>query len=152
MKKFVLIALALVMALSLLTACGDKTDTGSTGGNNSTPGTSQGGNDNDKDYWFDNVFTQQVPKPQYGFKKETSIDSHTFTAYPDWTREQAKSYVTELEAAGFAIWGSVIDDDDKYMAYLENADGSYTVTVNQDSDSTVARSNSLVISNSTATN
>jgi hypothetical protein len=150
-----------VLVLSLA-ACGGG-NSGNTGGNSSTtppatsdnsttPPASQDGNDNDKDYWFDNVFTQQVPKPQCGFKNEASINSHTFTAYPDWTREQAKSYVTELEAAGFAIWGSVIDDDDEYMAYLENADGSYTVTVNQDSDSTVARSNSLVISNSTATN
>jgi predicted small secreted protein len=47
MKKAITLALVLVLALSLLTACGgkDNTGTGSTGGNNSTPGTSQGGND-----------------------------------------------------------------------------------------------------------
>ncbi|MDR1927464.1 MAG: hypothetical protein LBQ33_02350 [Oscillospiraceae bacterium] len=45
MKKTIALALALVLALSLLTACGSSDSTGATGGNSGTPETSQGGND-----------------------------------------------------------------------------------------------------------
>jgi hypothetical protein len=56
MKKAITLALVLVMALSLLTACGgkDNTGTGSTGGNNTTPPASQGENsdgENTADDW-----------------------------------------------------------------------------------------------------
>jgi hypothetical protein len=71
MKKAITLALVLVLALSLLTACGskDNTGTGSTGGNNSTPGTSQGGSNNGggtaiKDTKIDNW--QAVVKDYFG--------------------------------------------------------------------------------------
>ncbi|MDR0916292.1 MAG: hypothetical protein LBN02_03795 [Oscillospiraceae bacterium] len=44
MKKAITFALVLVLALSLLTACGEKDNGGSTDGNNTTPPASQGGN------------------------------------------------------------------------------------------------------------
>jgi hypothetical protein len=42
MKKILLLVLALALVVSLA-ACGEKDNTGSTGGNSNTPGTSQGG-------------------------------------------------------------------------------------------------------------
>jgi uncharacterized lipoprotein YehR (DUF1307 family) len=154
MKKVITLALALMLALSLA-ACGGNSDngggstttppsnSGTTTPPSNTPSTSQGGNETtpsnnggntvgDAAGWPDNEFTQQVPKPQYSFTQESSGDSTTCRTYPDWTKEQAKAYVTELESAGFAINNSVADYDDQYLAYLQNADQTYKVAVHWD--------------------
>jgi hypothetical protein len=104
MKKIIILALALVMLLSLFTACGDKTDTGSTGGN-STAGTSQSGeNKGGGERWADNDLTKLVPKPNVGTIGEITLNGDdTCLLSMEWDFEDAKAYVEQAKSAGYTL-------------------------------------------------
>ncbi|MDR0917219.1 MAG: hypothetical protein LBN02_08570 [Oscillospiraceae bacterium] len=102
MKKAVALALVLVLALSLLAACGGNDNTGSTGDDNSTP--TQGGNDtapSDNGGGADDADTltaanwQQVIKEVYGFD---------LTVPSDWTfREGKKQNINPAYSVQFTL-------------------------------------------------
>ncbi|MDR1536479.1 MAG: hypothetical protein LBU32_00490 [Clostridiales bacterium] len=102
----------LVLALSLLTACGgnDNGGTDSTGGNSTTPPASQGGNDTTPsnnggatEEWPDNEYTQQVPKPPFTYTGNVEVMSTFMAEFSDLTIEGALSYEEELIAYGFSV-------------------------------------------------
>ncbi|MDR0841069.1 MAG: hypothetical protein LBN26_06765 [Christensenellaceae bacterium] len=123
MKKLIALSLALILALSLLTACG-----GNSGGGSSTPpadnttttppadNTPSGGNEtapNDSGAdatfaageWPDNDWTKQVPKPSAGTIGNVGTmgdGDKTLYIKMDWTREEAAAYCDELVAGNFS--------------------------------------------------
>jgi hypothetical protein len=105
MKKTITIALALVLALSLLTACGSNDNTGSTGGNSNTPGTSQGGGDNggnDSAKWPDNEYTAGLSKPNGTLQVVTEQATHNeLTISMKWELADAQEWIKSLEKAGY---------------------------------------------------
>ena len=116
MKKIVLLALALVLALSLV-ACSGNTDND---GNNSTnPPASQDSNDNTpaftKGLWPDNDWTKQVPKPSAGEVGDVGTmgaEDKTLYIVMDWTREEAEAYCDEVIAGKF---------DQNVLAYYKDS-------------------------------
>jgi hypothetical protein len=117
MKKIIFIALALVLTLSLFTACGsDDNDCGSTTPPaNSTPngdnGTGNSANYNGgasvNEYeWPDNKWTQYMPKPAGELSDDPTEDVTGSTSSTCWFtiiggRDDAKTYVEQLIAYGY---------------------------------------------------
>jgi|GEM_PF-3263567 len=157
MKKLLALALIMVLALSLLTACGGGNSNTPSGGNSTTPPTSsednsptptestapensstptpQGGGEE----WPDNDFTQQIPNPAWGSLYKTSvIPDMLFSAnYRTVSAEQAKEYAEELENVGFDTDLSVSDSDVVYSFGAKNADGySVGITLTMDKGET----------------
>ncbi len=120
MKKLVIIALVMVLALSLA-ACGGN-DTPSNSGNNSTStppsstntpaqttpsSTSESTPDTAPAFvegeWPDNEWTQQLTEPSAGtVGKIGTMGAENQTLYikMDWTREEAAAYCDEITAVG----------------------------------------------------
>jgi hypothetical protein len=130
MKKLFALMLALVLALSLLTACGGNGNGGSTNGDNTTPPASQGGNDTTPsnnsggEEWPDNEYTEQVPTPPFTSTKVATLDDTFIAAFSDLTIEGAKSYEAELIAYGFSVVTAYSTDGSAYhKTHLENKAG-----------------------------
>ncbi|MDR0916392.1 MAG: hypothetical protein LBN02_04295 [Oscillospiraceae bacterium] len=132
MKKIIVLALVLVLALSLLTACGGKDN----GGGSATPPASNntpdngGGNANADDKWPDNEYTQQLPKPTFTISSSSAYSGggYIFTC-KEATFDECKAYVETLKSSGFTIdeGGGVLGSEISWNA--KNADG-YKVLVN----------------------
>jgi ABC-type glycerol-3-phosphate transport system substrate-binding protein len=105
MKKIITLALVLVLALSLLTACGSK-DNG--GGSTATPLASQGGNNNTAKEWPDNKYTAGLPKPSGEILDVAVADKYGYTTVDmKWTKEEAQTYGEALTSAGVPGIGSM---------------------------------------------
>ncbi|MDR0906739.1 MAG: hypothetical protein LBN00_11325 [Oscillospiraceae bacterium] len=111
MKKRILsLALALVLTLSLLAACGGGSSTTTPPANSTTTvppanNTPSGGNTFTAGEWPDNDWTKQVPKPSAGKIGKIGTKGEgdkTLSIKMDWTREEAAAYCDELVAGNFS--------------------------------------------------
>ncbi len=134
MKKIVLLALALVLALSLA-ACGgndnSSTPSGNSGGNTTNPSASQGGNDNTPAFtegeWPDNDWTAQLPKPTAGTIGKVSTmgsENQTLSIKMTWTREEASAYCDEARSGGFNVNAIAYYEDTPSLSTLLEAENS----------------------------
>ncbi len=134
MKKFLVIALALILALSLAACGGGSSTTPSSGSGTSAPPASSSAPtssapsstpDNTPDSntpafvageWPDNEWTQQLPKPSAGTVGNVSTagaENQTLSIKMDWTREEAAAYCDEITAAGLF--------DQNVLAYYQDS-------------------------------
>jgi hypothetical protein len=135
MKKILMLAVALMLALSLA-ACGGNSDTpttssGGNGGNSTNPPASQGGNDNTPAFtegeWPDNDWTAQLPKPAAGtIGKVSSVGSEnqTLSIQMTWTREEASAYCDEARSGGFNVNAIAYYEDTPSLSTLLEAENS----------------------------
>ena len=105
MKKTISIALVLVMALSLLTACGGDSDTATSGGSNGTnPPASQSGNGNDTspsgNTGGDSKLANEWPKAIY--------DPYNIPAYTDGNIVCVDKSPYSIPSAGSHVEGSAV--------------------------------------------
>jgi ABC-type glycerol-3-phosphate transport system substrate-binding protein len=108
MKKLIALALVLVLALSLLAACGGSSNSGgstaappATDAGTSTPPAPQGGNDNTAKEWPDNKYTEGLPKPSGEILDVAVADKYGYTTVDmKWTKEEAQACGEALTAAG----------------------------------------------------
>jgi hypothetical protein len=130
MKKAITLALVLVLALSLLTACGGNDNGGgstttppannsTTNPPSSTPPASQGGNETTPSNngvsveWPDNEFTQQIPKsdaPLFDVLGPSSLmegmpENMNLMFRSDDAEMQCRDYIEQLQGAGFTLPG-----------------------------------------------
>jgi ABC-type glycerol-3-phosphate transport system substrate-binding protein len=128
MKKIIILVLALIMALSLLTACGsnDNGGTGSTGGNDSAPPASQGGNNNGgaAKEWPSDKFTAEIPKPESGILTYIDTREMTGTYSMDWTKEEMLAYVEQVKAAGWTGYASESGEGSSYVYSANQGTGT----------------------------
>jgi major membrane immunogen (membrane-anchored lipoprotein) len=153
MKKAITLALVLILALSLLTACGSKDNggTGSTGGNNSTPSTSQGGNDTTpSNNGGDSELANEWPKaiydsynvPAYTDGKIVCVDESPFripsaeahadgsaARIADASFSKAIEYINALSNAGLCDNTSAFDADFKFFQKKESGSGGITINL-----------------------
>jgi ABC-type glycerol-3-phosphate transport system substrate-binding protein len=159
MKKIISIALVLVLALSLLTACGGKdnnsTPSGNSGGNNgggstttpsdttipptsqndgndTTPSNNDGTSSGASVEWPDNDYTKDFPKPNKGTiesAEEVNLGGVYFKIIMNWTLDEAKEYAEQLKAAGFECY-LVEDDEDFYIFTASSSDHRRGLTIN----------------------
>ncbi|MDR3299038.1 MAG: hypothetical protein LBU43_03305 [Candidatus Accumulibacter sp.] len=131
MKKIIALALALVLAISLA-ACGEK-DTGSTGGNSNTPGTSRGGsnNSNAQSLITEDIKTGEGSEARNYYYADTVHEEFTFAKDGTLTgykkiysfvkgadKEKALKYITLAEFKA-AIEGNtlVVDGNGNYLGF-----------------------------------
>jgi hypothetical protein len=155
MKKLVLLAFALVLALSLV-ACGGNgnddplnrpNDTSSSGGNNSTnppasnggdttPSGNNGGDSNqgggfnntyDND-WPENEYTKLVPRPDFEVEYCDDEVNGISAKYINTTMESVKAYASQLKAAGFTVDPQESEYDGQYV-YGAGKGKAYFVTI-----------------------
>jgi predicted small secreted protein len=110
MKKFITLALAMVLAMSLLTACGGGNTTPSGGSsatnppaNSDTPGTSQGGNNDGNTAGWATTFEKSTGIPNLPIPSncevdtgKTSVSTVTFTAKAEVTEDEFRAYAEQV--------------------------------------------------------
>ena len=125
MKKIVILALALIFALSLAACGGGGKSSTPSGGNNSTstpPTSNNRGNASAINEWPDNVFTQQLPKASFKVKDtDANVTNeqrfYIITLDGSETYETMIAYKDELKAAGFTV-------DEYFNKYDDSVDKS----------------------------
>ena len=123
MKKLVALALVMVLALSLLTACGGNSNTPSGGdntpsGNNSTPGGNEstpGGNNNnggDSAIGYPDEWKSEIPKMNGTVTFKTSLTKDSLKVFVDVKNEDViNAYIDTLISAGYEKTNEVKDDN-----------------------------------------
>lgn len=128
MKKAITLALVFVLALSLLTACGGKDNTGSTGGNSNTPSTSQGNNNGGDTAGWQESFAKASGIPNLPIPSSCEVDAGktnsskvTFTAKAEVTEDAFKAYAEQV----FDIVKSASPDGNYNLSDTYSKDDAY---------------------------
>jgi len=129
MKRILCLLCALALAVSILTACGQKPGNGASD--------SPGDNLHPRDYqfsadWPENDFSNQIPKPQFEIAPEQSGEME-YTIICEATVDQLKEYVESLKAVGFTKDANTTDENAFSVvaySYTASNEEGYTVEVN----------------------
>ncbi|MCL2300502.1 MAG: hypothetical protein FWC27_10210 [Firmicutes bacterium] len=131
MRKILFLLCLLVLAVSVLSACGEKPDTNGIPIDITVPGLYQR-NFEFSATWPENEFTEQVPEPKF----ETSLSKPgetNFTVLCAASVDQLKEYVESLKQAGF-INNDKTEEENAFgvIAYYYTAtnEKGYSVDVN----------------------